>query len=135
MEDFKKLIAESDGPMDLANMRTVALFNTDEEPTLTGIVQKLICAANVIIDHRIAIGLGLETNKNAIFFNNDECNWILHQIAPMMKTVQQVKKIQAENVSDVIKQLSKGKMSISEAKELMELVAQKSAMDLLEELE
>ena len=76
MVDFKKLVEESEGPMDLTQARGKSLFDEGEEPSLMGISEKLIQAANVIVDHRIAIALGLETNKNAIFYNNAESEWI-----------------------------------------------------------
>lgn len=132
--DLQKMINESDGPEDVKELKGQRLFDTAEEPTLGGMVDKLIHAANVIVDHRIAIAVGLETNKNAIFYNNNECEWVLKQVEPMLKTVEQTKKIQAESMKDVTKLLSKGKISIAEAKEYLNIIQQQTAMDLLEEI-
>lgn len=134
MDDFKKMVEESDGPMDLKAQRGSRLFDLDEEPSLAGMSDKLIRAANVIVDHKIAIALGFEANPNSIFFNQPEVEWILARVEPMLKTVQQTKKIQAEGMADVTKMLANGKISINEAKQIMELVAQKDTMALLDEL-
>ena len=134
MDNFKRLVEESDGPMDLSNMKSSPLFNLDEEVKLGGIVEKLVHAANVIVDHRIAIAIGLERNANAIYYNSEAAEWILSQVAPMLKTVQQTKKINAESMAGVTEQLKKGKITIPEAKAMMELINQKSTMDRLEEL-
>lgn len=135
MVDFKKLVEESEGPMDLKAARSKPLFDTDEEPSLQGISEKLIQAANVITDHKIAIALGLETNQNAIFFSGAETEWILARVEPMLKAVQQTKKIKADQTSDIIKLLEKGKLSIAEARSMIELINQKQTMELLSELE
>ena len=132
MVDFKNLVEESEGPMNLTTTRGKPLFDTDEDPTVESIAEKLVCAANVIVDHRIAIALGLEQNTNAIFYSTNECEWIIAQIQPMLQAIQQTKKIQAENMKDITKLLNKGKVSIVEAKELMNVVAQISTMELLE---
>ena len=133
-DDFKKLVEESDGPEALVGMRNKPLFDLSDEPSLVGISDKLVRAANVIVDHKIAIALGLETNNNSIFFNQPEVEWILARVEPMLKTVQQTKKIQAESMADVVSLLKDGKVSLSEAKQVMDLVAQKSTMALLDEL-
>ena len=135
MVDFKKLVEESEGPMDLTQARGKSLFDEGEEPSLMGISEKLIQAANVIVDHRIAIALGLETNKNAIFYNNAESEWILARVEPMIKSIQQAKKIKADQTNDVIGLLKKGKLSIQEAKDMIDLINQKESMDMLKMLE
>ena len=136
MVDFKKLVEESEGPIDLKNSRNKPLFDEPgEEPSLQGISEKLIQAANVIVDHRIAIALGLETNQNSIFYNGAETEWILGRVEPMLKAIQQTKKIKADQTSDIIKLLEKGKLSINEARSMIELINQKQTMELLSELE
>lgn len=132
--DLQQMLADSDGPVDAKAIRGKPLFKAGDEPTLLGIADKLIQAANIIVDHRIAIALGLETNSNAIFYNAPETEWILSQVAPMLKAMQQTKKIKADHMKDITKLIGKGKISLTEAKDLMEVVSQMTTLELLDEI-
>jgi len=130
---FKEMVEESDGPEDLTETRGKALFG--DEISLNAISEKLIEAANVITDHRIAIALGKEVNSNSIFYNSSESEWILKQVEPMIRALEQTKKIHVQHMKDVTQLVGKGKLSLTEAKSYMELVTKQTTMDLLNELD
>ena len=52
----------------------------------------------------------------------------------MLRTAQQIKKVQADSVKDVIKQLSKGKLTIDEATKLIELIGTKVEAEVMEDI-
>ena len=131
MVDLRKFISTIETPQSLEGARGQRLWDTEEPATLLGISDTLVQAASIIVDHKIAIALGYETNNNSMFYSGAEIDWVMRIVEPMIKTVQQTKKLEVENHKQVLSLLSRGRVNIDEAKGLLEMLDKKMQLDLM----
>lgn len=90
---------------------------------LGDIVDQVISTSWEILDYRAKIAMGKydQLPENYIDFNEKEQQKIIELVKPLLSTQALTKKINAETSKDIIKLISKGKISLTEAKELMQL--------------
>ena len=62
-------------------------------------------------------------------YDHKELKYMVELIKPLLKTVTQTRKIDAENTGDIIRMLKTGKVTLTEAHSLMELVGKKEDLD------
>ena len=108
-----------------------------ENRQLHEITDLLIDTAYQIVDYKGKVALGVpseELPENYISFDDSSQNYIMDLVRPMLRTAQQIKKVQADSVKDVIKQLSKGKLTIDEATKLIELIGTKVEAEVMEDI-
>ena len=119
---------------------------TDEKARdINDIIQLLVDKAYQIIDWKTRYATtsmlmeeedlekaGLPTDYHLL--DQGKMNEIVDMVKPLMKTAEQVKKLQAESVRDVVSLLKNGKISVGEARQLMEMMEKKAMLDVLEEM-
>jgi hypothetical protein len=108
-----------------------------EKRELYEVTEMLVDLAYKIIEYRGKLAFGVTSEdlpENYVNFNIVSQNYIMDLVKPLLGTAQQTKKIQAETVKDVIKQLGSGKVSLDEAKKLIELITAKAEAEMLEDI-
>ena len=103
---------------------------------LHDIIDLLVDEAYTILQDRIYANkmqydkLSVSEDKYFIQKNDLLMQEIVTLIEPLMKAVQQTRKIQAETHRDIVKQLRSGKITIDEAKALSPIVDKRAEEDL-----
>ena len=90
---------------------------------LNDVVDKLVDSAFEILQFRSLLALGNHDQmpKNWMSFDEEQQNLIIELVRPLLTSAQQTKKINAQTSQDVVALIKKGKISISEGKELLML--------------
>jgi uncharacterized FlgJ-related protein len=94
----------------------------NEAASIAGIVDNLIEAAAVIVKHKTQLALGKDPEDESYKYNGTEQAWVMNYVEPMIKQAQQIRAIEAQNSTEIIKMLTKGKLTIEEAIQLMSLM-------------
>jgi len=92
------------------------------EATISSIVDNLIEAAAVIVKHKTQLALGKDPDDESYKYNGTEQAWVMNYVEPMIKQAQQIRAIEAQNSTEIIKMLTKGRITIEEAIQLMSLM-------------
>ena len=94
-----------------------------KKKTLNDVVDSLVDSAFEILDFRAKLAMGRfdELPENYIQFDETEQKRILEMVKPLLSSAQQTRKVKAETSKDIIKMVKTGKVSISEAMNLMVL--------------
>ena len=93
-----------------------------ESASIAGIVDDLIAAASVIVKHKTQLALGKDPEDESYKYNGTEQAWVMSYVEPMIKQAQQIRAIEAQNSTEIIKMLTKGRLTIEEAVQLMSLM-------------
>jgi Glu-tRNA(Gln) amidotransferase subunit E-like FAD-binding protein len=93
------------------------------------IAEKLIWAADRIVDYEIAIALGYEMPEGFERGNKDYQAKILEKVKPMIESYQQTKEIDANSANQVVGLLAKGKITAGEAHSLLKVVREKIRLE------
>jgi len=76
----------------------------------------------VIVKHKTQLALGKDPEDESYKYNGTEQAWVMNYVEPMIKQAQQIRAIEAQNSTEIIKMLVKGKLTIEEAVQLMSLM-------------
>jgi deoxyribodipyrimidine photolyase len=101
----------------------------DNPVTIASMAEKLIKAADRIIDMQIAIALGGDMPEGFEKGNKDYQQKILDYITPMIKEYQQTKNITAKSANQVVGMLKKGEVTPTEALNLLRVVKEKIKLE------
>ena len=82
----------------------------------------LIEAASVIVKHKTQLALGKDPEDESYKYNGQEQAWVMNYVEPMIKQAQQIRAIEAQNSTEIIRMLTKGRITIEEAIQLMTLM-------------
>lgn len=97
-------------------------MDKNESASIAGIVDDLIDAAAIIVKHKTQLALGQDPEDESYKYNGTEQAWVMNYVEPMIKQAQQIRAIEAQNSTEIIKMLTKGKLTIEEAIQLMSLM-------------
>lgn len=140
---------ESNG-VDIASKIDKILLPVIDNPEITDIIDLIVDIAYKIIRWKLIIataGNMMNESKQSLAtlnefnlpydintFNYDTLNNIVELIKPMLTSIQQTRKIQAESIRDITQQLKQGKININEAKDLLALIERKNINKLIEDI-
>jgi hypothetical protein len=93
--------------------------------TLEDMTRRLVQVAYKIQEYHIATALGLPPPEGFEKGDTNRQNEILAKVTPMLQEFQETKKIDANSSSEVVKMLSAGKITPSEAIKILEVIESK----------
>ncbi len=101
--------------------------------TLGDVVDRLVDHSYQIIEWKMFASLRDIDSlpDDYVMYDHDELNRILSMVKPLLASAQQTRKIKAETAKDIVSLMKKGKISFTEARELM--TAMKMELDLKNE--
>ena len=89
------------------------------------IVDRLVEVAQQILEYKIGVAMGEDPPEGHGKYNKEFQEYIVDFIKPMIKKSQQSREIEAQSTNDIIKMLSAGQISITQAVELISLLKDK----------
>ena len=98
------------------------------------ITDVLLSGAKSLVEHKVRRALGLPSLLDRSYVDPKEYNDVWEALVPMMQSLTIREKINAENSKQILSLLSKGKINITEAKELMNILKVKSEIEELPKL-
>jgi len=96
---------------------------------LNDVVDDLVSNVSRVLKYKAGIAFGLEPPEDHYMYNMKEQENLLEIVKPMLATVQQTRVIEAESAKDVIKLISNGKVTVSEATMLLSLMKTKNQVE------
>ena len=104
------------------------------ETSIHEITDVLLSGAKSLVEHKVRRALGLPSLLDRSYVDPKEYNDVWEALVPMMQSLTIREKINAENSKQILSLLSKGKINITEAKELMNILKVKSEIEELPKL-
>jgi len=100
-------------------------------------MDKIICnlldVVDKIIDYKARKCMGNVEFEEEMCYIPEVQEQLLKLATPMIQSYGVSRKVTAESVKDIIKQLSKGKINVIEATKLVELITAKAEAEIIEE--
>lgn len=136
-----KLPRRSERPKPDNKRDPVYKIEPEGDKNLNDIVNMLVKNAYRFLEWKLIAAInqevGMEIEAEGLpegYFNFDhqKLDYIIDLVRPMLKDVQQTKKIQAESSKQIISMLSNGKITIAEAKGLFEMIDAKVELEAKE---
>lgn len=114
--------------------------NTTEDKKISDILDLLVNETYKILSWKIIDAQSPPVNEYLpdglpeYYYNFDHktLNGIVRMVEPLLKTVEQSKKIKVDSIKDVTESLAKGNITISEAKELIKLLSNRTDVETAE---
>ncbi|MCP4552496.1 MAG: hypothetical protein GY834_10755 [Bacteroidetes bacterium] len=103
---------------------------------ITDIIDTLVNTAHNLIKWKILAGMSIDHESlppDYWHFNHKVLDEVIDLIKPLLAKAQQVRELEARNASDVIKILKLGKITVSEATELLTMMRAKLEVEELEQ--
>ena len=102
------------------------IAQTETAASVNAWAEKIIKVANRILEHRMAHALGVESKETGFVIqmgSSERQDELIEYVKPMIKDYQQATSVNAQTSSDVVKLLTKGKVTAKEAIELLKLIS------------
>lgn len=96
--------------------------------------QFVLDAAEPVIKHKIAQATGQESELNLAYVDPAAVDDVWKLLGPIIQAANDVQVINAKNTADILKLLGSGKLSISEASQLMMILKTQTEIEEVKEL-
>lgn len=103
-----------------------------KKKTTDDIVEGLIDKVGEIIDYRLGVALGHEPPEGHEHYNVAEQIRMMELAKPLIQGHQSAKAIKAKTSADIINMVGRGKITATEAQEMMKLLLLKQEVDDIE---
>ncbi len=105
-------------------------MKTKDNKILVGdVLDDLVNAASTFLKYRIGVAMGKTPPPGSENYNPAEQKYIIDLVKPLLEKAQQSKAVEANSSRDVIKLLTKGKITPNEAKELLMLMKDQTLVE------